>query len=147
MAAAPFPEYGDEPEGLVPLPAGDEGRDEEEGARQGLYVTLPAEELTLGNGGPDRPRRPEPARAGAGPSIAALASIIIPAGALDGDAGPPGEVAGFGLADHHDSRDLAAAAARHPATRWCVTVVNPDGTAAAHGCAACSAPGPRDETR
>ena len=55
-------------------------------------------------------------------------------------------MAGFGLVDHHDTRDLAAAAARHPATRWCVTVVNPDGTAAAHGCAAGPAPGPQDET-
>jgi hypothetical protein len=27
--------------------------------------------------------------------------------ALDGDTGPPGEVAGFGLVDHHDTRDLA----------------------------------------
>jgi Domain of unknown function (DUF222) len=50
MSAAPFPEHGpqgDEPQGLVPLPAGDEDRDEEEGLQQGLYVTLPAEELTL----------------------------------------------------------------------------------------------------
>ena len=85
--------------------------------------------------GPAPAARASPRRGGA-LSIAALASIIIPAGALDGDAGPPGEAAGFGLADHHDTRDLAAAAARHPATRWCVTVVNPDGTAAAHGCAA-----------
>ena len=76
---------------------------------------------------------------GRGPSIAALVNITIPASALEGDTGPPGEVAGFGLVDHHDTCDLAAAAARHPATRWCVTVLNPDGTAAAHGCAA----GPR----
>ena len=48
MSAASFPAHGDEPEGSVPLPAGGEDRDEEEGARQGLYVTLPAEELTLG---------------------------------------------------------------------------------------------------
>ena len=26
-------------------------------------------------------------------------------------------------------------AARHPRTRWCITALNPDGTAAAHGCA------------
>jgi hypothetical protein len=30
---------------------------------------------------------------------------------------------------------VVAAAARHPDTRWCVTAVHPDGTAAAHGCA------------
>jgi len=36
--------------------------------------------------------------------------------------------------DGDDARDVAAAAARHPATRWCVTALNPDGTAAAHAC-------------
>ena len=48
-------------------------------------------------------------------------------------------MAGFGILDHADTRDLVAAAARNPATRWCLTVLNPDGTAAAHACAA----GPR----
>ncbi|HEX9623838.1 MAG TPA: hypothetical protein VF979_05630, partial [Streptosporangiaceae bacterium] len=50
MSAAPFPERGPdggEPEGSAPLPAEDEDWDEEEGLQQGLYVTLPAEELTL----------------------------------------------------------------------------------------------------
>jgi hypothetical protein len=50
MPTAPLPEHGpdgDEPEGSVPLPAEDEDWDEEEGLQQGLYVTLPAEELTL----------------------------------------------------------------------------------------------------
>jgi hypothetical protein len=59
---------------------------------------------------------------------------------MDGDFGPPGEVAGFGIIDHADTRDLMAAAAGHPATRWCVTVLNPDGTAAAHGCGAGTRP-------
>ena len=46
----------------------------------------------------------------------------------------PGEADGFGPLDGDDARDLAAAAARHPRTRWCLTALNPDGTAAAHGC-------------
>jgi hypothetical protein len=46
----------------------------------------------------------------------------------------PGEAGGFGLLDGDDARDLAAAAAQHPRTRWCITALNPDGTAAAHGC-------------
>jgi hypothetical protein len=71
-----------------------------------------------------------------GPAIGAMITITVPCTALDGDSGPPGEVAGFGILDHSDTRDLVAAAARNPATRWCVTVLNPDGTAAAHGCAA-----------
>jgi hypothetical protein len=84
-----------------------------------------------------RPAAGEPSDAG--PGIGANITITVPHTALGGDAGPPGEVAGFGITDHADTRDLIAAAARHPATRWCVTVLNHDGTAAAHGCAA----GPR----
>jgi len=78
---------------------------------------------------------PRPA-ADTGPSIGAMITITVPHTALGGDAGPPGEVAGFGILDHADTRGLVAAAAANPATRWCVTVLNPDGTAAAHGCAA-----------
>ena len=33
------------------------------------------------------------------------------------------------------TRDLIRAAGLHPATRWCVTVVSPDGQAIGHGCA------------
>jgi hypothetical protein len=74
-----------------------------------------------------------------GPSISAQVTITVPATALGGDTGPGGEVDGFGVLDHADTRDLVAAAARNPATRWCLAVLNPDGTAAAHACAA----GPR----
>ena len=41
----------------------------------------------------------------------------------------------YGLIDASDARALVAAAAKHPRTRWCITALNPDGTAAAHGCA------------
>jgi hypothetical protein len=74
--------------------------------------------------------------ADAGPAVGANITITVPHTALAGDNGLPGEVAGFGITDHADTRDLIPAAAGHPATRWCVTVLNPDGTAAAHGCAA-----------
>ena len=74
-----------------------------------------------------------------GPCVGAMITITVPHTALGGNGGPPGEVAGFGIVDHADTRDLIAAAARNPATRWCVTVLYPDGTAAAHGCGA----GPR----
>jgi len=83
--------------------------------------------------------------ADAGSAVGANITITVPHTAMDGDFGPPGEVAGFGIIDHADTRDLIAAAAGHPATRWCVTVLNPDGTAAAHACAAGTrswAPGP-----
>ncbi|HWN59249.1 MAG TPA: HNH endonuclease signature motif containing protein, partial [Streptosporangiaceae bacterium] len=42
---------------------------------------------------------------------------------------------GFGLVDSQDARALVAAASRNPKTRWCVTALHPDGTAAAHACA------------
>ena len=70
----------------------------------------------------------------AGPSLAALVTITIPLTTYQGRSDTPGEADGYGLLDGDDARDLAAAAARHPRTRWCVTALNPDGTAAAHAC-------------
>jgi len=80
-----------------------------------------------GHGGPGPAPGPR-----AGPSLAALVTITIPAATLHGQSETPGEAGGFGPLDGDDARDLAAAAARHPRTRWCITAVNPDGTAAAH---------------
>ena len=62
-------------------------------------------------------------------------NILVPVESLLGLSATPVEAAGYGLLDSQDARDLVAAAARHPNTRWCVTAVHPDGTAAAHGCA------------
>jgi hypothetical protein len=87
----------------------------------------------------DHPRQ---ARQGDGPSVAALVNILVPVETLLGLSDTPGEAAGYGLLDAQDARDLVAAAARHPHTRWCVTAVHPDGTAAAHGCAAGRHPPP-----
>ena len=90
-----------------------------------------------GPGGPGGSGGPGPApRPGqdAGPSLAALVTITIPLTTYQGRSDAPGEATGFGLLDGDDARDLAAAAARHPRTRWCVTALNPDGTAAAHAC-------------
>jgi hypothetical protein len=85
-----------------------------------------------GPNGPGGPApRPGPA---AGPSLAALVTITVPWATYQGRSETPGHADGFGVVDADDARDLAAAAARHPRTRWCVTAVNPDGTAAAHGC-------------
>ena len=92
-----------------------------------------------GPGGPGPAPRPSP---DAGPSLAALVTITIPLTTYQGRSDTPGEVDGFGLLDGDDARDLAAAAARHPRTRWCITALNPDGTAAAHACAAGRHPPP-----
>ena len=68
------------------------------------------------------------------PSVAALVTITIPWSTYVGRSETPGQADGHGVLDGDDVRDLAAAAARHPRTRWCVTALNPDGTAAAHAC-------------
>jgi hypothetical protein len=95
-----------------------------------------------GPGGSDGPEPPasDPGGAGgarqdSGPSVAALVTITVPLETAQGLSETPGEVGAFGLIDAPDARDLVAAAAKHPRTRWCITVLNPDGTAAAHGCA------------
>jgi hypothetical protein len=84
--------------------------------------------------GPDAGAR-RPARQDTGPCLAALVNITVPLATALGLSGTPGSAAGFGLLDAGTARDLLAAAGRSPHTRWCVTLLNPDGTAAAHGCA------------
>ena len=83
-----------------------------------------------GRNGTGRPAQPDPGR-----SQAAQVTITVPLAALDGDPGACGEADGFGLVDSQDARALVAAASRNPKTRWCVTALHPDGTAAAHACA------------
>jgi Domain of unknown function (DUF222) len=101
-----------------------------------------------GPDGPDSPAgtgpdgRARPARADIGPCLAALVNLTVPLAAALGLSGTPGEAGGFGLLDAGTARDLLAAAARSPHTRWCVTVLHPDGTAAAHGCAPGRHPAP-----
>ncbi len=89
--------------------------------------------------GPDGHARP--AR-DTGPSLAAQVTITVPLGTALGRSDVPADVAGFGLVDAETARDLLAAAARHPDTRWCLTALHPDGTAAAHGCASGRRPWP-----
>src|SRR5579859_961322 len=84
-----------------------------------------------GPGGPGPAPRPGPS---AGPGLAALVTITIPLTTWQGRSEAPGDAAGYGILDGEGARDLAAAAARHPRTRWCLTALNPDGTAAAHAC-------------
>src|SRR5215470_12194205 len=133
-AGGPGPQNGSRGDGPGPDPGGPGGPGPDTAGPGGAG---PGDGSPAGSGPGDRGRP-----AGAGPSVGAMITITVPHTALEGDSGPPGEVAGFGILDHADTRDLVAAAARHPATRWCLTVLNPDGTAAAHGCAAGSRPWP-----
>jgi hypothetical protein len=83
-----------------------------------------------------------PAGTDTGPVLAALVNLTVPLATSLGQSGTPGEAGVFGLLDTGTVRDLLAAAARSPHTRWCVTVLHPDGTAAAHGCAPGRHPAP-----
>jgi uncharacterized protein DUF222 len=65
----------------------------------------------------------------------ALINLTIPAGTILGWSAAPGEAGGWGLTDPGDTRRLLQAASLHPRTRWCATLLGPDGTAVAHGCA------------
>lgn len=67
-------------------------------------------------------------------------NLVLPLSTWLGWSSSPGEIAGFGPLDAADSRALAAALARDPATKWCVTVTGADSRAVAHGCAK-AAPG------
>jgi hypothetical protein len=64
-----------------------------------------------------------------------MINLTIPAGTAYGWSTAPGEAAGWGLLDPGDTRRLLQAASQHPSTRWRVTQLAPDGTAAAHGTA------------
>jgi hypothetical protein len=65
--------------------------------------------------GPGGTGGPAPAAGGdSGPSLAAQVTLTIPWATLHGGS-TPGEAGGFGLLDPETARDLAAAAARHPA--------------------------------
>ena len=71
------------------------------------------------------------------PESAPLASIhlIASLGTVFGLSGVPSELAGFGLVNADDTRDLIRDASRNPGTRFCVTLTDADGTAVAHACA------------
>jgi hypothetical protein len=74
-------------------------------------------------------------RGPAGPSVRGSVNLVLPLSTWLGWSASPGEVAGFGSLDAADSRALAAALARAPATTWCVTITGADRRAVAHGCA------------
>ena len=78
--------------------------------------------------GPVRPCGPAP--------LPALINLLVPAGTLLGWGTAPAQAAGWGLLDPQETQALVQAASGHPRTRWCATLVAPDGTAIAHGCAA-----------
>ena len=64
----------------------------------------------------------------------AIINLLVHAGTLFGWDTTPSQAGGWGLLNPAETRDLVGAASRHPQTRWCMTVIGPDGAAVAHGC-------------
>ena len=119
----------------------------------GALRVLAMADLTQGRNPLDRLMKPAEASATAHPSaptsnsvplpahqsnpvpLPALINLIVPAGNLLGWSSAPAEAGTWGLLDRDETRTVVNAAARHPRTRWCVTLTAPDGTAVAHACA------------
>ena len=108
--------YGDDDASWDGYPDKTEWQHERRGADEddGHYDDPPA---------PPRPPAPFPA----------LINFTVPAGTAYGWSSAPGQIGGWGLTDPDDTRRLLQAAAKHPRTRWGVTLLNPDGTSAAYG--------------
>jgi hypothetical protein len=77
-----------------------------------------------------------------GPSLTGIINLTMPISAHAYLTDRPGEIAGSGPADADTCRDLAHWMARDPATKWCLTLVDPDGRAVAHACAKQAPPTP-----
>jgi Domain of unknown function (DUF222) len=98
---------------------------------------------SAGEGAGGGARQPPGAGPGSGAvpgGFAGQVTLTVPLATAAGLADRPGELAGHGPVDPWLARDLAGAAARNPATTWCVTVTDEHGHAIGHGCAR---PGPR----
>jgi hypothetical protein len=95
----------------------------------------PAEAENARHDDPDEPGRRGPLRPGVTAPLPAAINLLVPIGSLLGWSAAPATANGIGLLDPAETRDLIQAASQHPRTRWCATIINPDGTAAAHACA------------
>jgi len=87
-----------------------------------------------GGGGPWPFAPPGPGRPGGRAPFPASINLLVPVGTLFGWSSMPGE-AGRDVIGPRTLAEMVQAASRHPATRWCVTLVGADRTAVAHGCA------------
>lgn len=88
-----------------------------------------------------RPGEPPPMPASEHAPMPALINLLVPVGTLLGWSAAPAQAGAWGLLDADETRTTVSAAARHPLTRWCVTLTAADGTALAHGCARGRHPG------
>ena len=73
-------------------------------------------------------------RTGGSARMPVRGNLTFPLLTLLGLAERPGEAHGLGALDPGLVRDLAAAGARHPASEFCVTIIDEQGYAIGHGC-------------
>ncbi|MGH3281419.1 MAG: DUF222 domain-containing protein, partial [Trebonia sp.] len=66
--------------------------------------------------------------------LPALINILVPVGALLGWSTAPAQIGSWGLLDADETKAFVKAASLSPRTRFCMTLIAPDGTALAHGC-------------
>jgi hypothetical protein len=82
---------------------------------------------------PDPAERRGPLRPDQSAPPPANLNLTIPIGTLLGWSTTPAQAGNFGLFDPDETRALAAAASRHPRTRWSITLIDAQGHAIAHG--------------
>ena len=87
---------------------------------------VPAQPVTPGPATPPGTRERSP--------LASRVTLTVPLDTHLGLGDQPGLVAGYGPVDPILARELAARAAGHPASRFCVTVTGTGGQAVGHGC-------------
>jgi hypothetical protein len=95
----------------------------------------PAHPEHAGPSGHAQPGDPPPTPAHSPAPMPALINLLVPAGTLLGWSTAQAQAGAWGLLDADETRTAVSAAAGHPQTRWCVTLIAADGTALAHGCA------------
>ena len=100
----------------------------------GVPAWTPDEAANARRAEPDDPaERRGPLRPDQSAPPPANLNLIIPIGTLLGWSATPAQAGSFGLLDPHETQALAAAASRHPRTRWSITLTDPQGRAIAHG--------------
>ncbi|MGH3281216.1 MAG: DUF222 domain-containing protein, partial [Trebonia sp.] len=109
--------------------------DEDGSGFGGQDPRLPAEDEAKQDEGSSRDPSGPGTRASGQAKFPALVNLIVPAATLLGWGTAPGQADAWGLTDPQETRDIVQAAARHPRTRWCLTLVNERGEAVAHACA------------
>jgi Domain of unknown function (DUF222) len=139
----PGPDDCDSPDGpRYAGPAGRPGRDADEADRDADEAenTRYGDPATDDGDDPDDadtdgPARRSPLRPGMPAPLPASINLLVPIGTLLGWSAAPAHANGIGLLDPSEIRAIVQVASQHPRTRWCATIINPDGTAHAHACA------------